>query len=566
MGKLVSIVMPTYNQGEFLNESIVSIKNQSYTDWELIIVDDGSTDTTRNIAKAHTLDPRIKYIKKANGGTGSALNMGFSMATGDYETWWASDNNMYPDMLKMLVRHLDLYENCGHVYSNCDVGYMDTTGLIEVKRCRFSDLVQSMVWDEERFRKGYFLGICWMWRKECRTKCGLFQKEPCEDYDMALRMVDNGVNFEFISYILGWQRRHAKNLTNTVVDEKGDPNAKTRFVHEKAAKRTKRKKIAIVNLEFDCAGVGWNLKKGIERYTNFQVKHITKRLCPWANKTDLLITPYNLAEYKQILQWADVLHFNQWIWTHNPFNGHNPFEWIHTKSKPMFDYEPYFKGKKIFFHFHSGEILAYPDHCVDEVKKVKGQIFTCDPPSISAVPGSKWIPNVLDIDLPRAYDSTGMLRIFSGHGINDDRKNGAMYKRYIDMLSNNGLRVEFDCIDGIEKTESFKRRQYYQVALESLTEGYIGMVGWEAMAMGQVVIARLAQCTVDSYAALFGKAPPIINCSSISLVTKAIRELYNNPKMLKEKMEESRDWMRKHYRPEQIVNLYIKEYTKEALL
>ena len=64
MNDLVSVIMPSYNTAEYISESIASVQKQTYTDWELIIVDDCSTDNTDEIVKPFLSDKRIKYIKK----------------------------------------------------------------------------------------------------------------------------------------------------------------------------------------------------------------------------------------------------------------------------------------------------------------------------------------------------------------------------------------------------------------------------------------------------------------------------------------------------------------------
>ena len=570
--------MPTYNQGKFIKEAINSILAQTYKAWELIIVDDASTDDTQEIIKQFLSDARITYIRNENNKmTGESLNAGFSKATGEYETWWASDNNMYPIMLEELLKCLCTSDRYDHVYSNCECGFMDDTGLAEAYRKKFSHLVGPMNWIEGKLSSGYYLGICWMWRRELRLKCGPFQKEPCEDYDMALRMAEVGGRFGYLDLALGWQRRHKDNLTTCAVDETGDPNAKTKFVQNKAKDRMSKKskanapffsiskgilKIAIINLEFDCAGVGWNLKKAIEKYTEHKCKHVTKKITSFAHNTDFLLDHNNINQFEEIIKWADVLHFNQWIWTHDPFKQNNEFAWTPSKDKPLMDYDKYFRNRKVFFHFHAGEVLSIPQYYEREVSRIRAKIFTCDPPSELCVKGAKWMPNVLDFtNMPecKANPKDGVLNIFCGHGHADDRKNVSLYKRYIEVLVKNEYKIGFDVIWGLDKELSFTKRSAYHIAIESLTEGYIGMVGWEAMAMGQVVIARLAKQSVRRYADL-GEAPPIINCDSASLMMKEIRDLYDDRNRLDQLMAESKSWMKEHYSPDKIVEMYIKEY------
>jgi glycosyltransferase involved in cell wall biosynthesis len=81
----VSVIIPCYNHAHFLRESVGSVITQTYENWECIIVNDGSTDNTEEVAKALCeKDARIRYVHKENGGLSSARNKGLESATGDY--------------------------------------------------------------------------------------------------------------------------------------------------------------------------------------------------------------------------------------------------------------------------------------------------------------------------------------------------------------------------------------------------------------------------------------------------------------------------------------------------
>lgn len=81
----ISVIVPCYNQSQFLDQCIESLVEQSYKNWECIIINDGSTDLSENLAlKWQTADSRIKYFRKENGGLSSARNYGLSHASGNY--------------------------------------------------------------------------------------------------------------------------------------------------------------------------------------------------------------------------------------------------------------------------------------------------------------------------------------------------------------------------------------------------------------------------------------------------------------------------------------------------
>lgn len=229
----ISIVMPTFNQAQFIQDAINSILNQTFMDFELIVVNDGSTDDTEKVVLSF-LDPRIKYFKKENGGTGSALNEGFRQATGKYETWLSSDNMLYRTAFQEMFDCLEARPDIDYVYGNCEIGVMDSTGLVEDFRKNLKDEI-SQEWDPNALFQHYFLGIVWLWRRGLREQAGEFQLEPCEDYDMVLRMVEAGGRFYFLDRCLGWFRRHSGNISAKIA--RGDRHFYPSMVIQKARQR-----------------------------------------------------------------------------------------------------------------------------------------------------------------------------------------------------------------------------------------------------------------------------------------------------------------------------------------
>lgn len=119
---LVSVVMPCYNSSRFLREAIESVLNQTFKDFEFIIVDDGSTDNTKEIVLSYK-DPRVKYIYKSNGGVGSALKIGCSIAKGKYIARMDSDDICFIDRFQKQVEFLE--SNSDYVLVSSAVIYID---------------------------------------------------------------------------------------------------------------------------------------------------------------------------------------------------------------------------------------------------------------------------------------------------------------------------------------------------------------------------------------------------------------------------------------------------------
>lgn len=122
MNKLISIVLPIYNGEKYMRKSIDSILFQTYTNWELLIVDDGSTDKTASIAQEYeAMDARIHYYKNdQNMRLPKTLNRGFSLAKGDYLTWTSDDNYYYPTALEVMYHALEA-EDKDFAFASCDV-------------------------------------------------------------------------------------------------------------------------------------------------------------------------------------------------------------------------------------------------------------------------------------------------------------------------------------------------------------------------------------------------------------------------------------------------------------
>lgn len=99
----VSVIMPAYNSELYIRESIDSVLAQSFTEFELIVVDDGSTDATATIVQSVT-DQRVRLIRQPNRGVSVARNTGLEAARGEFITFLDSDDLYYPDFLKTLYQ------------------------------------------------------------------------------------------------------------------------------------------------------------------------------------------------------------------------------------------------------------------------------------------------------------------------------------------------------------------------------------------------------------------------------------------------------------------------------
>lgn len=570
---MISIVMPTYNHSEFIREAIDSILAQTYGDFELIIVNDGATDDTESIVLSYT-DKRIRYFKKKNGGIGSALNYACSKSKGEYETYMSDDNKMYPTMLEVFVKHLDSHPKIDFVYSIFDIGIMGVDGQVQESEVDIEKCMDQR-FDRDRLKSYYFIGMCWLYKRKVREEAGLFQLEPGEDYDMVLRMNENGVNFEFIPEHLGWYRYHNKNMTHAVWLE-SDPERWANLARRKARDRElksnpvipyKKKvklpeklKILIINLKFDCAGVGWDLAQAINKYTPHEAKHVCGEVTTWAPHTDKQFS--SIYEIEEMIKWADVLHFNQWIWTFKECNVNDDYLVIDKAEDNI--YETYLHDKQVVFHFHGGIPQLDPEYFVRECERVGAKMIKCDP--FTQIDEAKWLPNVLDLEKVKPTIDYKELRavklkVSIAEHLDDMRRTNKHIKFVLDILQKRTFWFDYKFFSQIPKEECLQERLSYHLSIDNITQGFIGMWGWESLAMGQILLARIHPKVLKQYESL-GPNFPAINTNNIDTVAKFVRFFSRNNTASTEMSIHARDWMERYYNTKSIVNRYI-DYYKE---
>ena len=180
---LVSIVLPTYKRAHVLKSAIKSVLNQTYTNLELIIVDDNSPDATREVVASYS-DPRIRYVRnEPNLKLPRALNRGFSLARGEYLTWTSDDNLYGENAIQCMVDALQ-GGDCDFVYADYYLfADLDTTG-------RPLDIHHDKLPGKVQLEKGNHIGACFMYTREVYEAVGEYDPELflVEDYDYFIRI------------------------------------------------------------------------------------------------------------------------------------------------------------------------------------------------------------------------------------------------------------------------------------------------------------------------------------------------------------------------------------------
>jgi glycosyltransferase involved in cell wall biosynthesis len=225
MCELISVVIPTYNRAEVLLDAINSVLSQTYKNFEIIIVDDGSTDNTQEIIKKIN-DARIKYFYQENSGVSSARNKGIKTANGDYIAFLDSDDLWHPQKLEKQLAIFTKDKNIGLV--SCNSLYQTFSGeTVFVKKSFASNKKEVISYILSYPDKVYTGTPTLMIKKDCFDKVGYFDEQMsfCEDWDIFFRIA---LFYEiyFIDEILTYVRVQEDNSTKTGKSEKFGENYK----------------------------------------------------------------------------------------------------------------------------------------------------------------------------------------------------------------------------------------------------------------------------------------------------------------------------------------------------
>ena len=209
----VSVVMPTYNDAHFLPAALENILRQTWEDFELIVVNDGSQDETREILDDYASRYPIIAIHQENSKLPGALNTGFRRAKGEYLTWTSTDNFMRPNMLECLVHALDTHPDVGLVYADWEI--IDEDGHVQ-------GVIETLEHDPLLLRRVNYVQACFLYRRACQEQVGLYDPEYflAEDWEYWWRIAQS-FNLMHVPQVLYQYRVHSGSLTHFVQTKQG---------------------------------------------------------------------------------------------------------------------------------------------------------------------------------------------------------------------------------------------------------------------------------------------------------------------------------------------------------
>jgi teichuronic acid biosynthesis glycosyltransferase TuaG len=213
----IAVIMPAYNAATYIDESIISVINQTYENWELLIVDDGSTDDTKKIVSKYLYDKRIKYIYQKNVGQASARNNGINKTDADYIAFLDSDDTWEREKLAKQLQYFE-YNNIDLVYGASYI--INSNGDRQISQMKPEVGVYSGQFLVNKLILGtFFIPILTvMVKKNVLLNAGLFNESKsiknAEDFDLWLRIASKGYNMMCISEILSNYRIHENQSTS----------------------------------------------------------------------------------------------------------------------------------------------------------------------------------------------------------------------------------------------------------------------------------------------------------------------------------------------------------------
>lgn len=216
---LISIIIPTFNRAHLLSDTLDSLLQQTYNQWECIVVDDGSTDNTADLmGKYLAKDARFQYYNRPDSkskGPNSCRNFGFEMSKGDYVQWFDSDDRYFPFALETYIRTIDAHTDADAVVAKLEITNSITDLRIKENRIISDNVVEDYFTGKIAY---YVCGPLW--------KSSFLKQQPClfdetirnlDDWDFNLRMLYAKPIINLIDKPLMQYRYHESSLSQELV-------------------------------------------------------------------------------------------------------------------------------------------------------------------------------------------------------------------------------------------------------------------------------------------------------------------------------------------------------------
>lgn len=206
----ISIITPSYNSQPYIENTIESIKNQSYSNFEHIVIDGLSKDSTVEVIKKY---PHIHWISEADNGQSNAINKGFRIASGDILAWQNADDLYLPETFEIVAKTFANNPEVDVIYGNYQI--IDVEG-------NFVCNVKAVDWNPWLFKHGRFVPMqpTTFWRRRVYDLVGDLDEnlQYCMDIDFFCRAVSKRAKFLRVDKCLGQFRVHPASKTSNSIN------------------------------------------------------------------------------------------------------------------------------------------------------------------------------------------------------------------------------------------------------------------------------------------------------------------------------------------------------------
>lgn len=213
MNEKVSVIIPVYNGEKYINQAIESVLQQTYTNYEIIVVDDGSTDNSKQILSPYF--DKIKYIYQKNQGVATARNKGLEIATGNYIAFLDQDDYFLPNKLESQLQKIVKKPYLGMIIGGWQI--VDQKGKGKTAVQPWLKLL-NLNTEELVIYKPVFLGAM-LFRRNWLEKVGKFNIKLIQtpDVELVLRLAVQNCRADWDRQIVVCYRQHDKNASQDVV-------------------------------------------------------------------------------------------------------------------------------------------------------------------------------------------------------------------------------------------------------------------------------------------------------------------------------------------------------------
>lgn len=212
---LVSVVIPAYNGDRFIVEAVESVLQQTYQNFEIIVVDDGSTDCTAAVLKPYF--DRIRYVQQSNQGVASARNRGLQLAEGELIAFLDQDDTFLPEKLSLQVANFAANPQLGIVHSGWNITHESDEIISAVQPWQGLPVLDLAAWVEW---KPVFLGAM-LFKRNWLERVGKFDDrfQQTNDVDLVLRLALSGCEADWVKQTTVNYRQHENNTSKNVLQQ-----------------------------------------------------------------------------------------------------------------------------------------------------------------------------------------------------------------------------------------------------------------------------------------------------------------------------------------------------------